>query len=398
MKRRTFILGTGSIAAGGSALLGSGAFSRVESQRSVSIQVAEDPNAYLGLDKCRIDGQSTPNSSYAWLDDDGHLELLLNPENPTIEGNDPDVADSPLGEGVNSDSRTWVDNVFRVSNQGKEAICLYIEDNSNWPTFDGEGAADEKDGEERRVQFYPGAARHASIVGEGNTIRIDLGESICIGLRTTTIGLGVDEKESLLEEFDDEIRIVADVDCLGFPPEEVPGYPTFQVDFVCGEALGEIHGVEDETYSSEDALLRWKHGTYDGSLIAGEEGDRTGGGASCAEYIVDGSAEIRWNGPAPVIDGDDLVTAPQQTTVEFELEGIDEGEEVELSYASYGSVTSGWCKYEKQRLHDAATETYTHDDVGETQDLTVGLPPLADTDLVGCDPGNFDDDGNRQTL
>ncbi|MEF8900809.1 MAG: twin-arginine translocation signal domain-containing protein [Halovenus sp.] len=53
MNRRKFLVGVGSAAAAGSAVLGSGAFTRVEAQRSVTVQVAEDPNAYLGMDTCR---------------------------------------------------------------------------------------------------------------------------------------------------------------------------------------------------------------------------------------------------------------------------------------------------------------------------------------------------------
>ncbi|MEF8814169.1 MAG: twin-arginine translocation signal domain-containing protein, partial [Halovenus sp.] len=56
MNRRKFLVGVGSAAAAGSAVLGSGAFTRVEAQRSVTVQVAEDPNAYLGMDKCSIGG------------------------------------------------------------------------------------------------------------------------------------------------------------------------------------------------------------------------------------------------------------------------------------------------------------------------------------------------------
>ena len=52
MNRRKFILGTGSVTLGGSALIvsGSGAFSRSESHRVVRIQPADDENAYLGLE------------------------------------------------------------------------------------------------------------------------------------------------------------------------------------------------------------------------------------------------------------------------------------------------------------------------------------------------------------
>jgi hypothetical protein len=205
MKRRTFLIGTGSAAIGGSALLGSGAFTRVESQRSVTVQVAEDPNAYLGMDKC----PESPNASYAWLDDNGHLELLMNPENPT-------VGESPLGEGVNSDSTTYFDSVFQLCNQGKEDVCVYIEDSEDWPTVP-EG---ETDAGERRVDFYLEGDETQSIVGEDNAVPLPLGECLCVGLLTRTYGLS--DGDELLAALDNEVRIVADVDidCGGEEPPE----------------------------------------------------------------------------------------------------------------------------------------------------------------------------------
>ena len=195
MDRRKFLIGIGGASLGGSALLGTGAFSRVESQRGVSIQVAEDPYAYLGLAKCGYPDEETPNSSYAHLDEKGHLEIRMDPENPTIDT-------SPLGSGVNSDSRTWFDNVFQICNQGKEDVCVYILDDPDWPWYDVD---------ERRVNFYPEDDRDGSIVGVLNQVEIPLGECLCVGLSTTTKGLV--EGDELLAEMGNEIVIVADVEC-----------------------------------------------------------------------------------------------------------------------------------------------------------------------------------------
>ncbi|MFW5905315.1 MAG: hypothetical protein ACOCUO_00535 [archaeon] len=200
MDRRKFIVGLGAAATGGSALIGTGAFSRVESQRQVTIEVAEDPDAYLGLDKC-----DTPNGSYVDMDSDGHLVVLMNPENEHHPDDD-------LGAGVNSDSRTWFDNVFQICNQGKEAAAVYIEDHEDWPTWDGEGAVDEKDGEERRVQFYFKDQRERSMIGRDNAELVQVGDCICVGIRTTTHELDTSEVETLLDDLDDTIQITADVD------------------------------------------------------------------------------------------------------------------------------------------------------------------------------------------
>ncbi len=189
MKRRNFLIGASGTALGGSALLGSGAFSRVESQRAVTIQVAEDPNAYVGLDGC-----DTPHGdNYVSLDEKGHLTV--------------DIGENPNGgEGVNSDSYTWFDNVFEVCNQGKEDTCLYVYESDDWPMTD--------DGEPR-VDFYLGDDRETSILGADNAALLELGECSCVGIRTATHSLDatVDGK-TLLEELGDEILLVATVEPL----------------------------------------------------------------------------------------------------------------------------------------------------------------------------------------
>ena len=198
MQRRNFLVGIGSASVGGS-----GAFSRVESQRNVRISVAEDPDAYLGLDKC-----NTPNGSYAHLDGNGHLEVLMNPDNPTI-------GDSPLGEGINSNSTSRFDRVFQICNNGKEAVCLHIEDDESWPRVPEADSATHAG--ERRVEFYLEDDDELSIVGAEQAFQIAVGECICVGVKTRSYGLEADDE--LLDALDNEIRIIADVDC---EREDVP--------------------------------------------------------------------------------------------------------------------------------------------------------------------------------
>ena len=208
MKRRKFLVGVGSTAAAGSALIGSGAFSRVESQRSLTVQAAEDTRAYLGMDKCRYMGGETPNSSYAHLDGDGHLEIFMNEENPTIPNSD-------LGDGINSDSTSWFDNVFQICNQGKQASCVYIEDDEDWPTVEsGDDVPSDAVGK-RQVDFYYMDEDGRSIVGEDNKLTLTLGECVCIGIKTRSYNLS--EGDSALAALDDEIQIIATVDCLEEP-------------------------------------------------------------------------------------------------------------------------------------------------------------------------------------
>ena len=197
MKRRNFIIGAGAASIGGSALIGTQAFSTIESHRSITVEIAEDPNAYLGMKPL-----DTPNGrNYVGLDDQGHLEIDIG-EHDDFEG-DPDGA-SP-GEGVNSESFTWLDGLFELCNQGKEGACI------SYALPEG---VVENDVEEQTVTFYyverddERAVTNRRMVGEGEEILLELGECAEIGVRTVT--KGVDAADTPL--VDGEVALTADVD------------------------------------------------------------------------------------------------------------------------------------------------------------------------------------------
>ena len=196
MERRKFLLGVSGTAIGGGALLGSGAFTRIESQRAVTIEVAEDPDAYLGLDGC----PDSPNSSYTEIDEKGHLAVEMSSENPTDD----------RGYGINSDSRSYFDDVFQICNQGKQPVCVWIEDD-DWPRYDETG--------ERRVEFYVGESVGADdlndlgdkrITSADNGVTLGVGDCVCVGV--AVVSKGLEEGDRVLDELDDEIVIHADAD------------------------------------------------------------------------------------------------------------------------------------------------------------------------------------------
>lgn len=110
MQRRNFLIGVGTAAVGSSALVGSGAFTSTEAERVASVEVADDPDALLG-----IEPSESPDSAYAVLADDSRgrerLELRIDDSNENV-----------AGQGVNSNSETWFCNVFTVKNQGTQPI------------------------------------------------------------------------------------------------------------------------------------------------------------------------------------------------------------------------------------------------------------------------------------
>lgn len=196
MQRRKFLAGVGAGAVGGSALIGSGAFTRVESQRRTKIKVAKDPHAYLGLQGC----PDSPNNSYTNIDEKGHLEVDMSPANPTAEG----------GQGINSDSFTYFDSVFQICNQGKQPVAIWIDATVNPKLPDPEEPYDD----EPRVTFYV-EDDDERLINEANPELLQPGDCLCVGIRTMTKGL--EKGDQLLE--DDEIVINADADVAADPPQ-----------------------------------------------------------------------------------------------------------------------------------------------------------------------------------
>lgn len=68
MKRRTVIIGAGAVVAGAGAILGTGAFTQVQAERTVSVNVAEDSAALVGIEV---------NDRYGGQTDDGVAEFDL---------------------------------------------------------------------------------------------------------------------------------------------------------------------------------------------------------------------------------------------------------------------------------------------------------------------------------
>ena len=202
MERRNFLIGMGRTAAGASALIGSGAFSRVESHRSVRVQVASDSDAYLRMAQIDSSANSRNYVDEEIEEDDGHLEI--------------DIADSGEGgHGVNSNSLTFFDDLFEVCNQGKADARFYI-DTSDLDTGDGD------------IAFYSGTASGSSGDSDLDEIgdELDHGEEIEVGEDCVTVGLLVDtgkgsdltdpegkvDATDVDELVDGEVTIVADAE------------------------------------------------------------------------------------------------------------------------------------------------------------------------------------------
>ncbi|TKX73066.1 hypothetical protein EXE40_01715 [Halorubrum sp. GN11GM_10-3_MGM] len=95
--------------AGGGALLGTGAFTTVEAERTVTVETAGDADAFLGITPF----PDSANADYVTAPADGTVEIDI-----TGEG-----TDAP-GEGVNRNAITEVDRLLEVTNNGTQSVAV----------------------------------------------------------------------------------------------------------------------------------------------------------------------------------------------------------------------------------------------------------------------------------
>lgn len=151
MKRRKYLVGLGSLAAGSAAAMGTGAFNFANVEREVSLQVVNDPNALLALDT---------DSEYANTSG-GTLSL--------------DFRSDEGGRGINQNSDYSFTSLFFITNQGEQSVGVWIDDDSedvDWYGTASNGAPDFS----------------TSIEGNGNAYALDPGESVYVNMVVLTQG------------------------------------------------------------------------------------------------------------------------------------------------------------------------------------------------------------------
>ena len=108
MNRRTLLKALGAVGAGGAAVTGTGAFTNVTADRTATVSVEGDANAYLSLS-----GTSNENDEYLTTNS-GELGIDLDSGNAVPGG----------GTGVNANAITVIENLFEVRNQGTQEITV----------------------------------------------------------------------------------------------------------------------------------------------------------------------------------------------------------------------------------------------------------------------------------
>lgn len=139
-------------------IVGSGAFSTVNADRSVSVAVADDDDAYLSLDPSSELGRAAVFDDTLSIYIPGVIESGMSP---------------PEGEGVNQQSQYVFTDLFEITNQGDDPIEVFSKTGESPNPLErllvvgpeGEGL----DGENRSVELTPGDSKWAGILIETST-------------------------------------------------------------------------------------------------------------------------------------------------------------------------------------------------------------------------------------
>ncbi|WP_136718162.1 hypothetical protein [Halorientalis salina] len=122
MKRRNLLAGMGGLAAGSGLLVGTGAFTSVSADRTVTVAVEEDSDALLKLQELGTGKRS--------VTDGGKLELNIPSDDegqyPSGDPTDPDgvAPDSVYKFGADAGGNPG-DGLFKVINQGTQPVDVY---------------------------------------------------------------------------------------------------------------------------------------------------------------------------------------------------------------------------------------------------------------------------------
>ncbi|AGB30264.1 Protein of unknown function (DUF1102) [Natrinema pellirubrum DSM 15624] len=178
MKRRSVLVSLGTIVAGGGAALGTGAFSSVEAERTVTVETAGDANAFLAL---------TPASGASdYVDDTGDTIVI------DISGN------SEGATGVNQNSLTSFDALVTVTNQGTNDV------DSVTLTIQGDN------GEGELLTPNPTSFGDGDFPDNGDASVLAPGETVSFGLE---IELRADQINDTVAAYDN-----GDIDSANFEP------------------------------------------------------------------------------------------------------------------------------------------------------------------------------------
>lgn len=181
MKRRTLLgLTTSTIA--GSFAIGSGAFTSVNAERTVTVEVAGDDEAFLVIDAGAVD--TAGRSSLVSLDPD-----INTPHEASFQI--PGTADDQIGgtdpEGIGQDSVYKFASMAVIRNQGTQPINVYSEHN----------------GKLENISIFDVDGPETPLTSSDDSVSLDTGEEFTMGLR-------IESGNQNTGEYDETITIVGE--------------------------------------------------------------------------------------------------------------------------------------------------------------------------------------------
>lgn len=190
MNRRKFLAGVGAAAVGGAAATGTGAFTSVEADRTVSVAVADEQNSsYLVLES--LAPASSENGDFSSTGGTSGTELQL-------DFND-NIANGSGGDGPGKNSVYEFDEVFEVKNQGTQPVNVGIETLTQ-SDFDNSGSSPS---DTLKMSFYPGSDATSPL--QGTPVSISPGNAQKVGIK---IEIG----DVSFSDFNAEATVIADAD------------------------------------------------------------------------------------------------------------------------------------------------------------------------------------------
>jgi len=179
MKRRAFVFGLGTTAAASATVLGSGAFTSVSADRSITVEVADDDTALLVID---AEAEGVAGRSSLVNLGSGNKQAVFRipgPEEDQIAGTDP--------EGIGKDSKYRFSNLAVLRNQGTQPVTVYSE----------------YDGTLEQISIFDSGDPDTLLTSQSNGVTLGTGQSF-------NMGLYLESGDQGLGEYDETLTVVAE--------------------------------------------------------------------------------------------------------------------------------------------------------------------------------------------
>ncbi|TKR25328.1 hypothetical protein [Natronomonas salsuginis] len=213
MNRRNVLIGLGGVVAGGGALLGTGAFTTVEAERTVTVNTAGDASALIGLDEAG-DGE---NSNVVDIEN-GLLVIDFDAAGNNNEGVNLNALTTVGAVTMSGGSLSSVDTAaLTIANNGTQTVDISFDIGFDSNQDFGSVAEVSNPGDILKLWTDASGANDGQLGGAddfGNLVASDLvglgiGESVDVALQIDTTGLDTTDVDTGNPLFESEATITA---------------------------------------------------------------------------------------------------------------------------------------------------------------------------------------------